>query len=60
LKATINFISENSLLDISHNFAWTDTVAKRGNEVVKSINKKIDSYNDYRVIVKEDEPEWEE
>jgi hypothetical protein len=60
LKATINFISENSLLEISHNFAWNDAVAKRGNEIVESINRKIDSYKDYRVIVKQDEPEWEE
>ena len=60
LKATINFISENALLDILHNFAWNDTVAKRGNDVVERINNKIDSYKYYRVIIKEEEPEWEE
>jgi hypothetical protein len=60
LRATINFIAENYLLDISHNFGWTDVVAKRGEEVVLSINQKIDSYNDYRVIVRLEEPEWEE
>ncbi len=60
LKATINFISENNLLDISHNFAWTDVVEKRGEDVVASANRKIDSYKDYRLIEKQEEPEWEE
>jgi hypothetical protein len=58
LKATINFISENSLLEISHNFAWKDTAAKRGNNIVESINRKIDSDKDY-LVIKKKEPEWE-
>jgi hypothetical protein len=60
LKATVNFISENYLLNISHNFDWNDVVSKRDYEVVERINRKIDSYKDYRVIEKQAEPEWDD
>lgn len=60
LKATINFISENYLLDILHNFEWKDLAAKRGKETLLGVNKAIDSYTDYRVIKKQEEAKWEE
>lgn len=60
LKATVNFISENDLLDIRHNFSWNDVSPQRGNQIVVRINNTIETYADYRLIVKTEEPEWEE
>jgi hypothetical protein len=60
LRATINFISANNLLGISHNFSWTDATHQRGHEIVTNIDRKIDSYNDYRVVAPHIEQEWEE
>lgn len=60
LRATINFISESRLLDISHNFVWKDVMPIRSEKKVASINREIDSHNDYRVVVRSEDQEWEE
>jgi len=60
VRASINFISENNLLDIKHNFDWSDIVPKRDEVVVENVNRLIDSYQDYRLIKRVNEPEWEE
>jgi len=60
MRATINFISENKLLNILHNFDWSDVVSKRDDETVSNINRKIDNYHDYRIIVEKEERPWAE
>jgi hypothetical protein len=47
LKATINFIAENYLLDVFHNFAWENVTEKRDEKFVESINKLIDKDEHY-------------
>jgi len=60
VRASISFISANRLLDIMHNFEWNDVVAKRDEAVVDKLSRKIDSYQDFKLIKWADEPEWEE
>jgi hypothetical protein len=60
VRASICFISENELLDILHNFEWNAEVAKRDDATVNKVSRKIDSYPDYKIIKRADEPEWAE
>jgi len=50
LKATINFIAADSLLNVSHNFGWNDVVPKRADATVIKINKLIDEDEDYKFL----------
>lgn len=47
VKATINFIAENNLLDVFHTFAWENVVAKRDEKVVENVNRLIDNDQEY-------------
>lgn len=42
LKATINFMVENGLLDIYHDFDWEDLVSKREEGILEKANRMID------------------
>ena len=60
IKATINFISENGILDILHNFSWNDVMPKKEDIIADTISRKIDSYEDYRLVPKKVETIWKE
>lgn len=47
VKATINFIAENKLLDVYHTFAWEDIVSKRDEKAVGAVNRLIDDDQEY-------------
>lgn len=48
LIASINFLSQNYVMDVLHNFGWEDVIEKRNEQVVENINKKVREYPDYR------------
>ncbi|MDR2583999.1 MAG: hypothetical protein LBC75_11010 [Fibromonadaceae bacterium] len=60
VKASISFISDSGILDIKHNFGWSDLVAKRDEKTLVEISNEIDTYLDYRPIIREKEREWAE
>lgn len=60
LKASVNFISENNLFGIIHNFEWKDVSSKRDESIVARVNEKIDNYSDFRQAKEQKEREWEE
>jgi hypothetical protein len=47
VKATINFIAENGLLDVFHTFAWESTLSKRDENFVENLNRIIDENQQY-------------
>lgn len=47
VKATINFIAENNLLDVFHTFAWENAVGKRDEKIVENVNRLIDNDQEY-------------
>ena len=47
LRATLSFMTENKLLDINHNFDWTEPSEKRSNEIVKNVECLITTDKDY-------------
>jgi hypothetical protein len=49
LNATINFISQNNLLDVYHEFAWKGLVEKRTEKIVDDIDILIDVSEKYFV-----------
>lgn len=51
LRATINFISENSLLEIIHKFDWSDVAGSRSDETVQKINGYIDEDYNYKIRI---------
>ncbi len=60
IRASINFVAANEILDVLHNFEWTSEVSKRNDATVISIRDQIDNYPDYKLINKADEIEWME
>ena len=60
LKATVNFLSANSLLKIYHNFEWTDIGQKRNDKYVESIKKTVENYQQFYIVKKNPPPEFEE
>jgi hypothetical protein len=60
LKATVNFLAENNLLGIHHNFEWQNIGEKRDKKIVDSINNKIDSYSQFYLYKHIEPPEFEE
>jgi hypothetical protein len=56
LRASVNFLAENDLLNIHHNFDWTDIVYPRSAGNVNSISKKIDDYQQFFVVKKKAPP----
>jgi len=47
LKATVNFISQNNLLDVKHDFGWNDVVMKRSFNSLENLEKVIDNDKGY-------------
>lgn len=47
VKATINFIAENGLLDVFHTFAWESVASKRDEKIVENVNRLIDDNQEY-------------
>ena len=61
LRASINFLTENKLLDVLHNFDSSDVLGKRDEGFVKRQNNRINDYKDYRKIKPEIFPDdWDE
>jgi hypothetical protein len=50
LKATISFLSESNLLNVSHNFDWTDIGGKRTYKNIENQNRIILEDEDYKII----------
>ena len=47
--ATINFIAENMLLDVYHDFDWSNITGKRSNDTVLTVNRMIDEDEAYKI-----------
>jgi len=61
LIPSINFLTENNLLEILHNFGWENVIDHRDDETVVRINSKINEYNDFRKIKVYNFPnDWDE
>lgn len=50
LIATTRFIAENNLLDVFHDFEWTDIGTQRSNEIVQNIENIIQNSNDFKIV----------
>lgn len=61
LRASINFLTENKLLNVLHNFDHQDVLSKRDGGFVVRQNDRINNYRDYRRIKPDIFPDdWEE
>lgn len=61
LIASINFLSENKIMNVLHNFAWENVIELRDDSTVVKIEKIFMNYTDYRKIEAEPFPDdWEE
>lgn len=61
LRASINFLTENKLLDILHNFDHQDVISNRDEAYVTRQNDRINNYRDYRKIEPDIFPDdWDE
>jgi hypothetical protein len=52
LRASINFIAESGLLNVSHKFDWEDVIPNRRYDVVRNLETAIETDKDYRVSKK--------
>lgn len=61
LNASVNFLTENKLLNILHNFGWENVLTSREESLLSRQNSRIVNYKDYRNIEPDSFPEdWEE
>ncbi|MBK5262981.1 MAG: hypothetical protein JJE17_10520 [Peptostreptococcaceae bacterium] len=51
LKATVTFMAENNLFEISHNFEWNDFGQNRSSKIVSNIEKQIDKDNTFHPLI---------
>ena len=48
VKATVNFMAENKLLGIRHDYAWTGLGTKRSKEIVNNLERQITNDNNFQ------------